>query len=716
MTYVEIVSILSIIFLTVLVAIFLFNYFKRNWSDRVDYINKFKKGKFFAVYVAAVPLFTIGIYYKGELLLSSFFQGIVNCMNLVILKFSTGDIKTLLVDNMLYRITIYYLFFVVLINAMVFLFSFIHCKVWNFLKVQKIKRSKAQKYIIIGNNHDNVLIYNSIKSDNKIIVGKTNKDELMELFKQKIAAISFEGDYISFIEKTFGSYETTNYVIIINSQSDDTNISSCKKMLGVIKKVEDKKIFEHLKVYVFGSPDFSSIYDFIVENSFGIIRFKNKFKMLAFDFIDKYPLSKYLPESFINKEEGTINNDATINCIFIGFGDTNKELFLASVANNEFVQKVDGKIVRKEVNYHIFDEKSLTNSKELNHTYYRYKHEIYGKVDESKYLPLPSLPSNEVYHKININDFVFYEQLEDILDDKNSMNYIIISCGKDLNNLDLSEKIITTLKELGMKNYKIFVRIKNEKNYNNDDLMFFDPELIFFGREDTVVYNYDKIDNDKFENMAKTRDFIYSLEYSLLSHESLNQEEIKKNCVNKWHKKLSQLERESNLFACLSLRSKLNLMGFDYCDIDDESKEEVKEDEYLAVYSKNFPIKYLLNDGIYKKVVQYDLDFKESLRTNLAILEHYRWNAYMLTKGIIPASIDQILNEKVNDKFTNGKNYALRRHGNITTFDGLVEFRKLVAERDNKTELDKDVIKYDYQILDDAHWMLKKCGYKLIRK
>lgn len=716
MTYVEIVSILSLIFLTVLVGIFLFNYFKRSWSERVDYINKFKSGKFFAVYVAAIPLFTIGIYYKGELLLSAFFHGIVNCMNLVLLKFSTGDIKTLLVDNMLYRVTIYYLFFVVLINAIVFLFSFVHCKVWNFLKAHKIKRSKEQKYIIIGNNPDNILIYNSVKSENKIIIGKANKDELMNLFKQKIAILPYEGDYLSIVEKNFGSFEANNYVIVINTQVDDTNISLCKKMLGIIKQVDDKKIFEHLKVYVFGSPDFSSIYDFIVENSFGIIRFKNKFKMLAFDFIDKYPLSKYLPESFINKEEGTINSDATINCIFIGFGDTNKELFLASVANNEFVQKVDGKTVRKEVNYHIFDEKSLTNSKELNHTYYRYKHEIYGKVDENKYLPLPPLPSNEIYHKININDFVFYEQLEDILDDKNSMNYIIISCGKDLNNLDLSEKIITTLRELGMKNYKIFVRIKNKKNYNNDDLMFFDPELIFFGREDTVVYNYDKIDNDKFENMAKTRDFIYSLEYSLLAHESLNQEEIRKNCVNKWHKKLSQLERESNLFACLSLRSKLNLMGFDYCDIEDESKEEVKEEEYLAIYSKNFPIKYSLNDGVYKKVVQYDLDFKDSTRTNLAILEHYRWNAYMLTKGIIPASIDQILNEKVNDRFTNGKNYALRRHGNITTFDGLIEFRKLVAERDNKTELEKDVIKYDYQILDDAYWMLKKCGYKLIRK
>ena len=92
----------------------------------------------------------------------------------------------------------------------------------------------------------------------------------------------------------------------------------------------------------------------------------------------------------------------------------------------------------------------------------------------------------------------------------------------------------------------------------------------------------------------------------------------------------------------------------------------------------------------------------------------------MISKGMIPATKDQILSETYIDsrgrvKFTNGKNYVIRRHGNITTFEGLVEFRRMIAERDGATELDKDVIKYDYQILDDAYWLLDKCGFKIYK-
>ena len=84
----------------------------------------------------------------------------------------------------------------------------------------------------------------------------------------------------------------------------------------------------------------------------------------------------------------------------------------------------------------------------------------------------------------------------------------------------------------------------------------------------------------------------------------------------------------------------------------------------------------------------------------------------MISKGFIPASKEEIL----ADKKKNGKNYALRRHGNLTTFDGLVEFRKMVAERDGKDELATDVIKYDYQLLDDAFWLLEKSGYEITKK
>jgi hypothetical protein len=93
----------------------------------------------------------------------------------------------------------------------------------------------------------------------------------------------------------------------------------------------------------------------------------------------------------------------------------------------------------------------------------------------------------------------------------------------------------------------------------------------------------------------------------------------------------------------------------------------------------------------------------------------------MISKGIVPSDREKIKSETLTRKdgkvrFTNGKNYALRRHGNITTFKGLEEFRRIVAERDNVSEIETDVIKYDYQLLDDAYWLLDTNGYKIIKK
>lgn len=196
-----------------------------------------------------------------------------------------------------------------------------------------------------------------------------------------------------------------------------------------------------------------------------------------------------------------------------------------------------------------------------------------------------------------------------------------------------------------------------------------------------------------------------------------NQFQSKKN----WFITKSQLERESNLYCCLSLQSKLNLMGLRYCKVDENDLPALTEAEYLNIYAEDdMPDtqSYGLDvDG--KKVVKYTLNFPDSKRKNLAILEHFRWNSFMISQGMIPASKEQILNEKVERngklKHTNGKNYGLRRHGNLTTFDGLVTFRQMIAKRDGGDEADYDVIKYDYQLLDDAYWLLKNCGYKIVK-
>ena len=40
----------------------------------------------------------------------------------------------------------------------------------------------------------------------------------------------------------------------------------------------------------------------------------------------------------------------------------------------------------------------------------------------------------------------------------------------------------------------------------------------------------------------------------------------------------------------------------------------------------------------------------------------------------------------------------------------------MTAERDNVSEEVTDVIKYDYQLLDDAYWLLSTNGFKIIKK
>ena len=163
-------------------------------------------------------------------------------------------------------------------------------------------------------------------------------------------------------------------------------------------------------------------------------------------------------------------------------------------------------------------------------------------------------------------------------------------------------------------------------------------------------------------------------------------------------------------------------MGLDYCENGEEG-EALTEEEYMRIYAgSDLPNteKYDLRAGG-KSIVYYGIDFAESRRKTMAIHEHQRWNSFMISRGMIPASREQILSEtKTNSngevEFTNGKNYSLRRHGNLTTFDGLVEFRRIVAHRDQKPEEKKDVIKYDYQLLDDAYWLLTQSGYKIIRK
>ncbi|MBO5777913.1 MAG: hypothetical protein J6R34_05650, partial [Clostridia bacterium] len=371
------------------------------------------------------------------------------------------------------------------------------------------------------------------------------------------------------------------------------------------------------------------------------------------------------------------------------------------------------------------------HNKNLNHSYYRYKNEVdMAGVDKSQYLPLPDYPAEEYYHHLDINDQDFYNQIRGIINASNKdTNFIVIAFGSDLENLDLAQKLSCKIKEWDVSNTTVFVKVRSKHSGQGlvDNGL---ADYYAIGCEDEVVYDIENIISDKILNMSMMRDSVYALEYEVTnSNAPLTEETIQKvkdACRRSWYVDKTPDERESNLYCTLSLRSKLNMMGLDYVDVTDE-RESVDEKAYLEKYAgDDLPdtTSYgLTADG--KPIVKYDLNFKESRRRDMAIHEHYRWNSFMITKGFVPATKDLIRNEQNAEtgRYTNGKNYTLRRHGNLTTFDGLVEFRNMVAQRDIKegetneqAELRKDVIKYDYQLLDDAHWLLTETGHKIIKR
>ena len=556
------------------------------------------------------------------------------------------------------------------------------------------------------------------------------------------------------------------YVIIVNTGDDDRNISICTKLISCIEssreniikdeadinlsnKAKDSqgnttdnsqknsddnfkreaRFLSKIKIFVFGDPRYETLYEKIVSGGYGCIRYINKYREIAIDFVEKYPFSKFLDETQVDYETSLIKENVDINVALIGFGRTNRQLFLTSVANNQFLTAGKEGPRLKQVKYFIFDKEKAENNKNLNHGYYRYKNEFLPAHPDGKgYLPLPDLPAEDIPEKMDINDSTFYNNVRNIVTrNSKSANFIVIAFGTDLENLDMAQKLIEKRKEWRVENLAIFVKVRTEHNEQkllsigtSDNI----PECYFIGNEKEVVYDIEKIVGENLTRMALMRNETYNIESAIKNNTSVVVDDRfrqanRNKAYSKWYEDLTQIERESNLYCCLSIRSKLNLMGLDCCKKDASDEEGLTRDEYMKIYAgEDQPdiSKYNVTvDGT--PIVHYTLNFPDSRRKTMAIHEHQRWNSFMLSKGMIPSTEEQIKNEKnLNEKPTDGKDYKVcRRHGNLTTFDGLIQFRQIVAKREGNTEEGADVIKYDYQLMDDAHWFLDTTGYKIIK-
>lgn len=738
-----IITTICFILLTLSVFYVIVSFALKNRADRISFIRGFKKGKCIAVFLIAIPLLCIGYIYDGTSVLDGILNAISHVIDFVVLKFNISKVNALIENSLFYQITVYYCCVLVILNAALFALSFIGQHLWLFGNKLMQRITRKEKLLIFGNNENSISVYKSNKTFYACLVDNVSNKDGLELYQDKIKYLSrknYEGLVNHILERVL---KNKNHTIIINTEDDEKNLCLCNLFIEKAKELEkpqtkvQKKVskeefvkaqrdtfFKHLRIYVFGNPKYEAIYGDIVAASFGCIRYKNKYQMLAMDFIDKYPFTKFMDGRHIDYATSFIKPDIDINVCMIGFGKPNRQIFLTSVANNQFLTETKNGVELKQVNYHIFDKVPAENNKNLNHLYYRFKNEG-KKMNAKDYLPLPSFPAMDFPHHLDINAPEFYQTVHEIVTKQpNDVNFVIVSFEGDLENIDMAQKLVEKRREWGVDNLIIFVRIQKS---HNDHFIFREKNVFFIGNESECAYDIERITNDKIVKMAQMRNEIYDLEYKITTDKNfvLNKESILENEENankNWFVEKSQLERESSLYCCLSLQSKLNLMGLEYCKAEDNPKKGLSEEEYLSHYAGD-DLPDTQSYGLEvedKKVIRYTLNFPESKRRNLAVLEHFRWNSFMISKGMVPANKEQILNEmeERNGKLrhSNGKNYRLRRHGNLTTFEGLVTFREMVSERDNGNEADYDVIKYDYQLLDDAYWLLTKNGYKIVKR
>ena len=467
-----------------------------------------------------------------------------------------------------------------------------------------------------------------------------------------------EGELLSNLNMWAEEEKYAKLTVIINDSDPQLNELYAKDVNDAIKKYGITKDFQ---CYVYG--DDGTVFYPLERESLGLIRFVDITKVPIFDFVAKYPLTLALDKRHIDFDTATVKSDVQINVAMLGFGSCNRGLFNALVSTNQFTEVREGKLEPKPVNYFLYTE----NADELDDEvfdYFRYlRHYAWLKVKEKDYLPLPHIPANEklfLYDKSRI-----VNQLADSLED----------------------------------NIKIFVKVGQTLSGND---IRPHGRCTVYGNLTSVVYNLNLANGGAFGDMAYDRHMAYISECM----PEANADTVSELAKRKWFE-MSPSKRQSNLYSCLSIRPKLNLLGYDI--IKDEAAVDVSE-EFFAKYQAGDEILYCDDPTGRRRVVSYgDCEFKENtVRNNFAKQEHLRWNAYEICCGVLPATVEEIRTKSKTQLFEEHK------HGNLTTYDGLLKYRRIAAALKGISESEADVIKYDYQIMDYVVRLVRRNGYKIV--
>ena len=732
----NVVIALSLAYMAVIVIYNVAKFFSGDRAAKLTYLKSFKSAKVFVLYLAALPLYYLAFRYNGDPVGGSILNAVRSTVESVVLKYNYDVTAALMEANLFYRVTLDICRVLIALNACIFVCAVAGQKLYNRLKFVTALRFYRKVYVIIGYNEKNKDVIRSIGRKGSVAVvliadGKDDAADFAFVNKAGYTAVNGYGDLGALAERICGMGADKKVTVVVNTLDDASNLV-CADRLSEAIIAKDLSRFtidltRGLSCYVFGGPRNEAQFAHYSQKTNGCIRYVNKYKLIAAEFVSEYPITRFMDERHIDYSAALVRKETEVKTVFVGFGETNRHLLLASVANNQVPVDTGKELEPLKVKYYFYDRVSSENNKILNFGYYRYK-EFYASVKgtdaEKEYLPIPPLPAEEHYRTLDINDGKFYESVcRDLSfgEGRIPYNYLIIAYGDDMENLDFADKLAQKAVEWGIAEHtKIFVKIRNgilaeqvvAKEYGAGGRM------IPFGVETVTVYDMAAIEAEKYEGMSRERHLCYALEGEMAKSgkkelDPITTERVRETAVRQWYG-WQRVQRDSNVYACLNIRLKLNLLGYDF---EKGEWDERTAAEFMNKYSTGDPIAYIGGFEVpgnteAKKAVDYgDCEFRTgTVRNTYAQQEHMRWNAYEISCGMIPASKTEIL------KYGSAELMKVRKHRNITTYRGLMQYRDMTAEKNGCSKAQADVIKYDYQIADDLCWLLKDNGYRIVSK
>lgn len=551
-------------------------------------------------------------------------------------------------------------------------------------------------------------------------INKEAKYALLKVLKERYPFECKEVDYhfISFKDEETNLKYLSEFKLFLQT-------SKCK-----IKIYETRNYFLHVELT---SSNLMSIQNKIQEdfkNLSPFLLFFNRYQLNSIKFHEENPITKYLPNSFIN-EFGAIENnnfdikyeldlkidsevkkcnleeknkdlkvktiyEKNINVLYFGFGKVSRELHKLSVMNNQLVSYcTDNSIPPMDryhnhvINYFAVDKETL-KSGDKNNLYFNNRFDnIKDDLSQNDYYEFPEDTSKFYALDSDINNVNTYKALVKLLKYRNDLTYnqIIISLDNDLENIDYALKVLMLLKQECIENYHIFVRLQKENKGVIELLM--NKNVSFFGYL-TDIFNHEIIVKDSLMNLAK------------LTNSSYNR--IKLSNTN-WYN-LTPIKQKSNLYASVNIRLKLNLLGYDYIRLSKEDFKNLSKEDLASHKTNIIELNKKLSEchEKYEDYLFYKKDNLPNISNILSFQEHSRWNAFYLGFGYIPMKINDV---KIDNNKVKKDDDTLKQHICLTTYQDLDlwhhKFAELLSQINDKpieeNLINEQTYQYDYMLV-----------------